>query len=509
MKQILLILLLVFHIHFSFGQLRYSETIFEKADTIKNVEFATSEWLNNMFDVLAEYNIHSGEAKTEARPLFMDIYIPSSDTVKKRPAILFGFSGGFLKGSRHNEDMVAFCDSFARRGYVTATFDYRIGMGADITSVFGIPIHISLSETNGARAVYRAVQDSRAAVRFLKHKSEEYGIDTTKIYMVGSSAGAFVALHNLYMDKPDEIPKQALYEPSLGNLDTVGIQGYGSRANAVVSLWGALQNPDLIEDDQTPVLLVHGEKDSIVYFTKGVPLKSLVPDIPILEFGLPETYGGFCVDTALTNRNIAHSTYFVPDKKHEFYGVSTGNFGSNGPNQYWDSVQWEISDFLFDIFKPTARFEAFNIERDVSFTNSSSAKYYAHWDFGDGGTSNAINPVHRFQESGYHHIKLTACNENMACDTLSQTIFLNPLAMDDINQQKISIYPNPADKHITIAGIKPIDKTQIFDLWGRIQILKSQTDYNTIDISHLHPGIYFLKIETSEAILIQKFQKIN
>lgn len=491
----------------SFAQpFRYTETIFAEIDTFKNVEYAHADWLNNPLPLVSEYNIHDGESKTGNRPLYMDIYMPKNDTLSKRPVILFAHSGGFLTGSRHNDDMIAFCDSFARRGYITATFDYRLGMGTTL-SIF--PLKIYLTEENGTRAVYRAVQDSRAAVRFLKHNAETYGIDTTKIYMAGSSAGAFVALHNLYMNEFDEIPELALSEPTLGTLDTVGVQGYGSQVNAVVSMWGAIQSPELIRNKQKPVLLIHGEDDDVVYFKKGMPLKSSIPDFDEISFNVPETYGGFCIDTALNNRNIVHETYFVPGKKHEFYGVDTGEWEENGPNEYWDTVHWKISDFLFEIFRPEAYFEASNIEREVSFSNGSSTKHYAHWDFGDGTFSNEINPFHKFEENGLQTIILTSCNENMACDTFSQTIYLDPLSIDEYYNQKIKVYPNPAINQLNIQGVESSGTVRIIDLLGRTQILRNQFLSNSIDISVLNPGIYILQLKMDNEIVFRKFRKVN
>ena len=221
-------------------QFRYTNSIFNKIDTFKEVEYARAQWLNNIVPLLADYNISDGESITEERPLLMDIFMPHSDTIKKRPAIIFMHSGAFLIGSRLNDDMVAMCDSFARKGYVTATIDYRLGMGATINWVFGIPIQIQVNEINGYRAAYRGMQDTRAAIRFLKHNAEIYGIDTTKIYLTGSSAGAILALNNIYIDN-DEINAFAYEAPSLGNIDTVGVQGYSVTTKTLFSWFMALK----------------------------------------------------------------------------------------------------------------------------------------------------------------------------------------------------------------------------------------------------------------------------
>src|SRR5690606_32194787 len=132
---------------------------------------------------------------------------------------------------------LAFCDSFAHKGYVTATIDYRIGMAASISSIFGIPTGIKLENKNTYRAVYRAVQDSRAAVRFLKYSAQDFGIDTSKVFLVGSSAGAIAVLQHLYWDKNTELSPDVFGAPSLGELDAVGIQGNSSKPAGVASLW--------------------------------------------------------------------------------------------------------------------------------------------------------------------------------------------------------------------------------------------------------------------------------
>ncbi|MBK6281662.1 MAG: carboxylesterase family protein [Draconibacterium sp.] len=408
----------------SFSQsFRYQNAVFTSVDTLKNIEFATADWLNNPIGLLADKNIHDGENKTISKPLYMDIFMPKDDTLKKRPTIIFAHGGAFLTGSRHNDDMVAFCDSFARRGYVTATIDYRLGMGATLTSIFGIPVALKIEGKNAYRAVYRAVQDSRAAIRFLNQNAEIFGIDTTKIYLVGSSAGGILTLQNLYLDKNSEVSPDAFLPPTLGNLDSVGIQGYGAKPAAIVSLWGAVESPELIENEQTPVFLVHGTDDDIVPFKKGIPLSAIVPDNPAISFTMPETYGSFCIDTALNNREITHENYFVEGKKHEFYGVDTGEFYPEGPNEYWDTIQLKISKFLFDRFQPEADFETDIESLTVHFSNTSSDIYDAGWDFGDGTIGSGNEVSHTYAKPGNYNVLLTVFNRNLACDTITKQVW--------------------------------------------------------------------------------------
>lgn len=508
-RQLLVLVFLTLSILSTAQPFRYSSSIFNQVDTLEDIEYASADWLNNPISFLADYNIHEGEAKTAKRPLFMDIFIPHGDTLSKRPALIFAHSGGFLIGSRKNEDMLALCDSFARRGYVTATIDYRSGMGVTLTRYLGIFIsHISLAEENGIRAFYRATQDSRAAIRFLKHNADLYGIDTSKIYMVGSSAGGFVALNNLYMNQSEEIPPEALIAPTLGNLDTVGVQGYGSTANSIVSMWGAFQGPELIENDTTPVFLIHGEDDDVVPFKKGMPLATLIPDIDQVSFTVPESYGSFCIDTALINRGVKHQTYFVKDRKHEFYGVATGKFGVDGPNEYWDTIQWKISDFLFNQFKPVADFDFSTDKLTLTCTNTSTEMYYAVWDFGDGTTESGNQVTHTYTAPGNYSVQITVYNSNLACDTLIKSIAIgNPVFTGDKWINDFKIYPNPVTGVIYINGITESYTATIYNILGQQQVKIKNTDIKTISVEMLQNGFYILEIKVGNDKLFRKFLK--
>lgn len=490
------------------AQLRYSNRFFQEIDTLKNIEYAQADFLDNPFGVLADYNVHEGENKTSVKSLYMDIFFPKDDTISKRPAILFAHSGGFLIGSRHNDDMLAFCDSFAHRGYVAATMDYRLGMGASISRLFGIPVKVSVDSINGSRAVYRSIQDSRAAIRYLRHNADVYRIDTTKIFMVGSSAGGFVSLHNLYMDKENEIIEAALSPPTLGSLDTVGIQGYDGKANATVSLWGALQTPDLIENESRPALLIHGEDDEVVYFKKGMPLKNSIPDLDVLEFSVPETYGGYCIDTALANRNIPHETYFVKGQRHEFYGVDTGDWEENGPNEYWDTIQWKISNFFFDLFRPVAEFIYTANGRTIDFNDLTANSSYSEWDLGDGTSTTGPLISHTYQTPGNYKVTLKSCNKNMACDTLSQTIEIkNAVGIEQNAVEEINIFPNPNTGYVTIIGLHENFHLEVYNLQGKKQAI--QLYGNRLNISHLPNGVYLLKIVSKKQTIIKKLQKVQ
>jgi len=82
-------------------------------------------------DIRIDSNIVYGIAKDYFTgvndTLLMDIYFPDTliDTMSARPFILLIHGGAFIAGNRHEMDYQ--CIEFARRGFVTATIEYRLG----------------------------------------------------------------------------------------------------------------------------------------------------------------------------------------------------------------------------------------------------------------------------------------------------------------------------------------------------------------------------------------------
>ncbi len=76
-----------------------------------------------------------------------------------------------------------------------------------------------------------------------------------------------------------------------------------------------------------------------------------------------------------------------------------------------------VTFFLFGCQKkPEASFETDISTKyagdEIKFTNTTVEGYSFLWDFGDGETSEEINPVHVFKDKGDYIVKLTAFSEN-------------------------------------------------------------------------------------------------
>ena len=428
------------------------------------------------------------ENNTFPQDLIMDIYQPVGDTLEARPAVICAHAGAFLTGTREADDMVAFCDSLAHRGYLAASIDYRLGM-----NIF--------SASSSIRAVYRAHQDARAAVRYLKEFATQYGIDTNNIYLLGSSAGGFMALSNLYLDTEAERPPESYDPPDLGCLDCSGnTYLHGGKTNGALSFWGALSDTGyIVQDDTIPLFLAHGTADGTVPFGVGS------------AFGnpyFPATYGSLPVSQRLNNFGHDAETYFVAGADHEFYGTTNGMWDP-APNEYWDTVFNKTVSFVYSIHKPHAGFGWSSSGYTVSFTDSSQGATNRYWDFGDGGFDSVPSPVHQYAAAGQYRVIQFVSNNLLSWDTLSQIIEI-PVGLPEKNNGKINVYPNPAKDKITIETTGLKGRITIRNIYGNICFRQMiSTPKTTLSVKDFPSGIYILTVHSDKIRYSLRFRIIR
>jgi para-nitrobenzyl esterase len=196
-------------------------------------------------------------------PLTMDMHMPKADPAPtNRPLIILAHGGSFVQGDKAGSDVLPLAKDFARMGYVVASINYRLGMD-------GFPA-TPLDSFIATRAVMRAVQDAHAAVRFFRKSfvnGNPYGIDTSKIFFDGVSAGAFMGLHLAYLNQANEFPVWCdTTKPGLsGGIEGVsGNPGYPSNVKAIINICGAIGDTNWIKPGATPVLSFHGDADGTV-----------------------------------------------------------------------------------------------------------------------------------------------------------------------------------------------------------------------------------------------------
>ncbi|WP_299122523.1 T9SS type A sorting domain-containing protein [uncultured Winogradskyella sp.] len=86
----------------------------------------------------------------------------------------------------------------------------------------------------------------------------------------------------------------------------------------------------------------------------------------------------------------------------------------------------------------------------------------------------------------------------------------NSLSIVEFNQDKISLFPNPANDKINIKSDVLIEAVSIFDFKGTLikskELTNSSLDYQ-IDVKELSMGIYFIEIQSGESKIVKKFIK--
>ena len=90
----------------------------------------------------------------------------------------------------------------------------------------------------------------------------------------------------------------------------------------------------------------------------------------------------------------------------------------------------------------------------------------------------------------------------------STLIFSNVfLGVSDQKVTKVNVYPNPVSDRLFIAseGV-PIEKITVYSISG-IQVIETSVDTNSINVSGLSEGLYFIEIFSSEGKSVQKFIK--
>ena len=108
--------------------------------------------------------------KTATSNLKLDVYRPKISLEEKCPAVLLIHGGGWISGSKENLRILA--QHLAESGFVAITAAYRLSM----------------------EAVYPAgVIDIKDALRWMRSNAENYNIDSKRIAILGTSAGAQLA----------------------------------------------------------------------------------------------------------------------------------------------------------------------------------------------------------------------------------------------------------------------------------------------------------------------------
>jgi predicted esterase len=332
--------------------------------------------------------------------LTMDVYQPTGDELRNRPLFLLIHGGAFIVGDKRDEFNVRLAEYYARCGYVVASINYRMGF------VFIPGVYSALE-----RAMYRATQDARAALRFLSDNQNRYGINPKYCFVGGNSAGGFISLFTAFMEEHQKMQSSRgnllLLQRDLGCLDCSGNTNKGSfNIRGVVNMWGAITDLGMIDFyEKIPVLLIHGDEDYIVPFYYDYPFSKVSAELASVF--TQRVFGSKPIYDKMRYHSMEVELYRLFGEGHEPYEDDNLVYNEN-----YDKIKDRILNFFSRNLK--------NVDFVITKLNENNKCRYqvasenkVHW-HAEGGVivKNRSNEVQVVWLNGYGKRKISAFAEN-------------------------------------------------------------------------------------------------
>lgn len=199
--------------------------------------------LLNLFAPRRGYRIHRDIPYAPGPRHSMDIYVP--DAVRApAPVVLFFYGGAFMAGRKSEYRIVG--EALASKGIVVAVADYRILPQARFPDF---------------------LEDGAKAFAALKGTARNYGGDPERLFVMGHSAGAYIAV--MLAADPRWLRKEGLELSSLkgaiGVASSYGAFAPGSTPNRVFEgrAPSETQPAYFIDGKRPPMMLASGGKDYV------------------------------------------------------------------------------------------------------------------------------------------------------------------------------------------------------------------------------------------------------
>ena len=231
------------------------------------IEFSTIESSTHVYD------------RTDGKELTLDLYRAASDN-PARPGVIVIHGGAWRSGdSKELPDLNSY---LAGKGYVVAAVTYRLAPH----SRYPAPI-----------------SDIQSAISYLRNHASEFGLDPTRLILLGRSAGAHLALQTAYTSNEPAIrgvvslygPADLYYgythpaRPLVIDTKKVIADFLGGNPTELPEIYRTASPIHYVGANTPPTLLIHGGRDELVSPEQSRRLASRLraSDVPNLYLQLP------------------------------------------------------------------------------------------------------------------------------------------------------------------------------------------------------------------------------
>jgi dienelactone hydrolase len=252
--------------------LRYRDQVFSNVSVTRDLQYGSAP-----------------DANGNPVALRLDLYQPSGDTQTKRPAIVWVHGGSFCCGDKTSPEIVDEANTFAKLGYVAVSINYRL------LAPSGSCSGGTAGSSTCVNAALEAKHDAQAAVRWLRSKASTYRIDSGRIGIGGSSAGAITAT------------LVGVFSEDAGSS---GNPGYPSNVGGFQSLSGGVPGGVFAGAGDAPGLLLHGTADPVVPYQWSVDTANALSNAKVLAFLEPLDGAGHVPYAQFRDQILSQSDYF-------------------------------------------------------------------------------------------------------------------------------------------------------------------------------------------------------
>lgn len=472
------------------AQKRYVDEVFTNVLKTANIEYDSNRSINIFYAGPPSSPIITAKLRC-------DIYQPEGDTAVKRPLIILASTGSYLPaiinqqptGNKDDSSIVELANRFTKRGYVVMAVNYRLGWNPRTT------VQAQATEQL-IQATYRAIQDVRNAIRFMRVNAETYKIDTSKIVVGGQGTGGYVALGLAAVDKRSEIEGRIKFQRGdftpMVNVDTLGdwnglggwpYLNYGGdatvsgNAHMVFNYGGAMGDSSWMDASTLPIVGLHCPTDffapyrtgNVIVPTTGVTVINSASGagavVPFANsLGINNKINSYNYTDAITARALA-----VTGGVKNLYPFISSFPAEGAPWEWWDRAM-------------------------IQGNNTYGA--------GSGRNADSLamltNPF------------MSATRAKAYIDTIAQFVspriaaqfgFISSVNLSEVNVNGLlGLFPNPAKENVTIS----MDKTQatiseinLIDVTGKVLVSTSGISAHefVLNTENLTKGIYLVNVK--------------